>query len=132
MSSLFDLLIPATLSLVLACTTPAHEAPPGFLEGHLKIVSPKEVDLADGDASADMAEAYAEYPLIVLSADGKKEIVRIAADSGGSYHTSLPPGDYVLDVQDRVRRHVRASPKRFTIVSGQTARLDMEIDTGVR
>ncbi len=41
--------------------------PPGFVEGHLKILSPREVELADGNASAITAENYAPYPLIILS-----------------------------------------------------------------
>jgi hypothetical protein len=130
---MLDFLIPASLSLVLACAAPVNSAPPaGFLEGHLKIVSSKEVDLADGNAPSVGPEIYAEYPLIVLSGDGKREIARATVDGEGNYRTSLPPGDYVLDLQDRLRRHIRASPKRFTIVSRQSARVDMEIDTGVR
>jgi hypothetical protein len=130
---LFKSLVPACLSLVLACTAPVHTAPPpGILEGHLKIVSPREVDLAGGDAQANTTEVYAEYPLIVLAADGKKEIARITVDNQGNYRASLPPGDYILDVQDRAHRHVRAAPRPFTVVSRQTARVDMEIDTGVR
>ena len=124
--------MPACLSIVLACTAPVGAAPPGVLEGHLGIVLPREVDLADGDAPAITAEAYAEYPLIIWSGDGKKEIARVNVDADGNYRRPLQPGDYVLDVQDRVRRHLRANPKRFTIASNQTARVDMEIDTGVR
>jgi len=44
----------------------------------------------------------------------------------------LPPGHYVLDVQGRARGHVRAKPRRFTVVSKQTVRVDMDIDTGIR
>jgi len=44
----------------------------------------------------------------------------------------LPPGDYVLDVQRRAPGHVRAKPQRFTVVSNQTVRVDMDIDTGIR
>ena len=106
--------------------------PPGFVEGHLKILSLREVELADGNAPAITAENYAEYPLIILSHDGKKEIARVTADGNGNYHTALPPGDYVLDVQRRARGHVRAKPQRFTVVSDQTVRVDMDIDTGVR
>jgi hypothetical protein len=105
---------------------------PGFLEGHLKIISPKEVELADGNAPGITAENYAQYPLIILSQDGKKEIARITADANGNYRTALPPGDYVLDVRGRARGHVRAKPRRFTVVSNQTVRIDMDIDTGVR
>jgi hypothetical protein len=105
---------------------------PGFVEGHLKIMSGKEVELADGNAPAIMAENYAQYPLIILSQGEKKEIARVTADGNGNYRTALPPGDYVLDVQARARGHVRAKPQRFTVVSNQTVRVDMSIDTGVR
>lgn len=132
MSSFFKNLIPAWLSLVLACTASVNAVPPGFVEGHVRIVSPKEVELADGNAPSITAEDYAEYPLIILSRDGKKEIVRVTADADANYRTALPPGDYVLDVQGRARGHVRSTPRRFKVVSRQTTRVDMDIDTGVR
>ena len=106
--------------------------PPGFVEGHLKILPAKEVELADGNASAITAENYAPYPLIILSQAGNKEIARVTADGNGNFRTALPPGDYVLDVQGRARGHLRAKPQRFTIVSNHTVRVDMDIDTGVR
>jgi hypothetical protein len=106
--------------------------PPGFVEGHLRIISPKDVELADGNAPAITAENYAQYPLIILSQGGRKEIARVTADGNGNYRTALPPGDYVLDVQGRARGHARAKPQRFTVVSNQTVRVDMDIDTGVR
>ena len=132
MSSFFKTVIPACLCLVLACTASVDAAPPGFLEGHLKIFSPKEVELADGNPPAVTSEDYAKYPLIILSPDGNKEITRVTADGDGNYRAALPPGDYVLDVQGRARGHLRAKPLPFKIVSKQTARVDMDVDTGVR
>jgi hypothetical protein len=44
---------------------------------------------------------YAEYPLIILSQDGKKQVARVTADENGKYRAALPPGDYILDVQGR-------------------------------
>jgi hypothetical protein len=129
MSPLLKCLIAVCIfSLVAGMAT----EPPGFLEGHLRIISPKEVELADGNAPASTPESYAQYPLIILSQGGKKEIARVTADGNGNYRTALPPGDYVLDVQGRARGHARAKPKRFTVVSNQTVRVDMDIDTGVR
>ena len=104
---------------------------PGFVEGHLKIISGKEVELADGNTPAIKAGNYAQYPLIIVSRD-QKQIARVTADANGNYRVALPPGDYVLDVQDRGRRHFRARPQSFTIVANQTVRVDMSIDTGVR
>jgi hypothetical protein len=37
------------------------------MQEHLKILSPKEFELADGGTSAVTSETYAEYPLIIVS-----------------------------------------------------------------
>jgi hypothetical protein len=108
------------------------DEPPGFVEGHLKIISGKEVELANGNAPAIRAENYAQYPLIILTHGQKKEVLRVIADGNGNYRTALPPGDYVLDVKGHVRGHLRARPQRFTVISNQTVRVDMNVDTGVR
>jgi hypothetical protein len=107
-------------------------AKPGTLEGHLKIISLKEVELAGGKPAKLTAENYAEYPLIILSKDRQKEIARVAPDRDGNYRVSLPTGEYVLDVQGRRPGGVRATPQPFSVVSGQTVRVDMDVDTGVR
>jgi hypothetical protein len=104
----------------------------GHLSGCLKIFSPLTVDLADGTAPTVTPETYLEYPLVVLNQDGKTEIRVFAADKNGSYDVALPPGRYLLDVQNRRRKHVRAKPQTFTVVSGQTVHVDMNMDTGIR
>ena len=104
----------------------------GFVEGHLKIISSREVELADQTPSEGTALNYADYPLVILSRDGKNEIARITADENGNYRVVLPPGDYLLDVQDRRRRHVRATPQTLTVVANQIVHVDMNVDTGLR
>ena len=131
-SSVLKCLIAASLFLALTQPAPIKAAPPGFLEGHLKILLSKEVDLADGTPAPAPAENYADYPLVVLSQDRKQEVTRVAADGNGNYHVELPPGDYVLEIQRRPRGRVRTTPQPFTVVSGQTVRVDLDIDTGVR
>jgi hypothetical protein len=127
-------LISGCLFLIpIGCVASDNGVPPGFLEGHLKIVSPREVEPSDAMPRQTVtAEKYAEYPLIVFSQDGKKEIVRVTGDANGNYGTALPPGDYVLDVQGRAAKHLRAKPQPFSIVSNQTVRVDMNIIIGFR
>jgi hypothetical protein len=132
MASVLKYLISACVFLLLAGTASIDAAPPGFVEGHLKVISPKEVELADETPRKGTEQNYAAYPLIILSQDDKKEIARVTADGNGNYHVALPPGDYVLDVQGRAPGHVRAKPQRFTVISNQTVHVDMDIDTGVR
>jgi hypothetical protein len=117
--------------LVLGCAS-IDAAQSGYLKGHLKIISSKEVELADQTQSQASELNYADFPLIILSKDRKKEIARITADEKGDYQAALPAGDYILDVQGRVRGHLRAKPEPFTVISNQTVRVDMTIDTGVR
>ena len=120
-------------------TTPGliNAASQGFLEGQLKIISGRPVQLDDEHPSRPIDEKpaatsadYANYPLVVLSQGDKKQVARITADAQGHYRAALPPGDYILDAEGRVRRrlHVRAQP--FTIVANETVHVDMTIDTG--
>jgi hypothetical protein len=126
-------LISGCLFLILVGIESINAAPQGFLEGHLKFVSPREVEPSDAmPRQAVTPERYAEYPLIILSQNEKKEIARITADENGNYHVALPPGNYVLDVQDRVAKHIRAAPRPFTVVSNQTVHVDMNILSGIR
>jgi hypothetical protein len=122
-----------------AFTAPAsiNGAPQGFLEGHLKIISGRPVALDDENPSkpiegspAAAGADYTNYPLVVLSQGEKRQVVRITADAQGHYRAALPPGNYILDAEGRVRRrlHVRAQP--FTIVANETVHVDMTIDTG--
>jgi hypothetical protein len=124
-------LIAGCIFLVLVGSAMSNDAlPPGVVEGHLKIVSPRAVEPSDNMPRPAVApEIYSEYPLLILSRDEKKEIARITADTDGNYRVVLPPGNYVLDVQGRARRHARWKPKPFTVVSNQTVRVDMDIDT---
>ena len=101
---------------------------PGYLDGHLTIVSNQEVEATD--QTQTVSTNYDEYPLIVLAE--KKQIARIIADKNGNYHLELPPGKYILDAEGRTRGHLRAKPQSFNIQSNQTSRINMQIDTGVR
>jgi hypothetical protein len=132
MSAIPPDLIRICVSALLVTATLIEAATPGFLEGHLKIISAREVELADQTPSEPTAVNYANYPLIVLHRDGNQEVARVTVDGNGNYRMALPPGDYVLDVQDRRRRHIRGKPQPFTILSNQTAHVDTNIDTGVR
>lgn len=132
MSSSLKKLIAGCIFALIGGTANSDAMPPGFVEGHVKIISPAPVELADGNTPPVATETYSKYPLIILDREEKKEITRVTADRNGNYRVVLPPGDYVLDVQGRARKHVRARPQPFTVVSNQTVRVDLDIDTGIR
>lgn len=117
---------------LLGCIRAGDAALPGFLEGHLKIASFKTVELAEGSTSKVAAVNYSDYPLLILSKVGPKEVARVTADKDGNYRVALPPGDYILDVRGRAPGRIRAKPQPFTVVSNQTVRVDFDLDTGIR
>jgi Carboxypeptidase regulatory-like domain len=134
MSSFLKYLAVVCLCWIVAAVKVSSDSPAaGFLEGHLKIVSPKEVELAEPTPSESTASNYSDYALIILSKDGKTDVTHVTPDSSGKYRVALPPGEYTLDVQGRrPKGHLRATPQPFTISANQTVRVDMTIDTGVR
>jgi hypothetical protein len=123
-------LISGCIFLILAGTESVNAAPQGFLEGHLKIISPREVEPSDNMPRQTVTAAtYAEYPLIILSAGAQKEIARVIADENGKYRAALPPGDYVLDVEGRLAKRLRVRSQPFAVVPNETVRVDMTIVT---
>jgi hypothetical protein len=118
---------------LLASSALVTAAEQGFVEGHMKIIFGMAVGPSDEMPRPEIKpQSYAEYPLIVLSQEDKKEIARVTADQSGNYRVALAPGNYVLDVQDRVRKRVRAKPQPFTVTSDQTVRVDMNVVVGLR
>src|SRR5947208_12285803 len=129
MSSIPNSVASACIFLMLTGTASSKAAPQGFMEGHLKIVVIRAVE----PDNIPPPENYAEYPLIILTQDGKREIARLTADKSGNYRVALPPGAYILHVQERAEERAErthANPQPFTLVSNQTVRVDMTIFIG--
>ena len=134
MSESVRYLIAACASVVLIGTASSNAAPQGFVEGQLKIVSLRPVELDGENAPTQTApataETYANYPLIILSQGERKQIARITAKADGSYRAALPPGNYILDVEERVRRRLRVKTQPFTVVPNEKVHVDLTIVTG--
>jgi hypothetical protein len=132
MSSVPNFVTAACIFLMLAGAASTKAAPQGFMEGHLKVVVIRAVE---PDNVPQAPETYAEYPLIILSQDGKREIARVTADKSGNYRAALAPGAYILAVherpaEERAAEHIHANPQPFTVASNQTVRVDMTIFIG--
>ena len=128
MSSRLKYLITCWIFLVSLCAASVNAAPQGILEGQLRILSDRPVELADENTATRVrAENYTDYPLIVLTRDGKKQVARITADRNGKYRAALPAGDYILDVEGRTAKRVHAGQQQFTVSPNETVRVDMNI-----
>src|SRR5262245_26291404 len=122
--------IAAFLFFIFVGTESLHAAPQGYVEARLKIVSGRPVQLDDENTAPVAVQNNAGFPLLILSQGEKKQIAQIIADRDGIYRAALPPGDYVLDVEDRVSKRLRVITQPFTVVPNQTVRVDMTILVG--
>ena len=87
MSSVPNSVAAACIFLMLAGPASIQAGPQGFMDGHLKIVVIRAVEPDDMPQPAP--ETYAEYPLVILSQDGKREIARLTPDKSGNYPLGL-------------------------------------------
>ena len=135
MSSIPKYPIAASIFFVLVGTALINATPQGFLEGHLKIVVIRAVEPDNMSQPTVAPETYGQYPLMILSQDGRNEIARLTADKSGNYRAALPPGAYILAVQERpaeerAAERIHANRQPFTVVPNQTVRVDMRILIG--
>ena len=123
-------LIAACIFLGVISAFSVEATPQGFVEVELKVVSLRPVQRDDENTPQMTARNSGDYPLIVLNRSERKQMARITSDRDGKYRTSLPPGDYVLDVEGRVAKRLHAKVQSFTVVANETVHVEMTITTG--
>ena len=107
-------------------------APTGWVEGHLSLTFLKGVDTGDEIPQPTVAPGmYAEYPLIVLTADRREQVARLTADDSGHYRAALAPGNYILDVENRLRNRLGVKTHPFTVVTNETVHVDITVMIGL-
>jgi hypothetical protein len=78
-----------------------------------------------------LVAAYAARP-ITISTPGGAVVASAIADPETGYTVILKPGTYVVDIPHQGIGGSRELPKTVTLRSGDTVRLDISIDTGIR
>ena len=88
---LFKHVVSALIFWLFADSVSINAAAPGFLEGQLKIVSLREEVEPSDEMPRQIVttKRYAQYSLIILSQEQKKEIARVTADENGNYRVGL-------------------------------------------
>lgn len=129
----------AVISIALAlslfagggCSTPGPK-PLGHLAGQVTI-GPLVPVLREGQAEPTPSpEMYAMREVVVFDASGKREVARASIRPDGSYEIALPEGDYRVDINHQGIDMAAGLPASVHIEGGQTYRLDIDIDTGIR
>jgi hypothetical protein len=104
----------------------------GYLEGQVTIGPLRPSERLGEPPPPVPPAAYAARVIQVFAADGATLVTRVAINPDGTYRVALPPGPYRVDLARAGRDRARELPTTVTIASGQTVRLDIDIDTGMR
>jgi len=78
-----------------------------------------------------LVAAYAARP-ITISTSGGAAISSVIADPDTGYTVSLKPGTYIVDIPHQGIGGSRELPATVTIRGGETVRLNISVDTGIR
>ncbi len=106
------------------------DSPDGTLTGNVSIgpLCPVEPCSVPHDR---LVAAFAARP-ITISTPGGSAVATIIADPETGYTVSLKPGTYVIDIHHQGIGGSRDLPATVTLRSGETVRLNISIDTGIR
>jgi len=124
--------IAVAVAIVMSITTtaPGSGGGTGTLAGTVTIgpLCPVEPCTVTPD---QLAAAYAART-IVVSIPGGAVIAEAVPDPYTGYSFILKPGTYVVDIRHQGIDRSQELPKTVTIHTGETIRLDISIDTGIR
>ena len=101
----------------------------GTLEGQVSIGPICPVERPDNPCKPS-PEAYAARKMIVSK--GGAKVATVDIDSNGHYSVQLDAGTYTIDINRIGIDRSPELPKQIQIKTGETIKLDISIDTGIR
>ncbi len=129
MAKKIALLVLIVASLVLSsCVASASQS--GVLEGKVTIGPLQPVERS-GMTPPTPPEVYQARKILVYDEDGRL-LHTVDIDNTGSYRVELGLGSYTVDINHVGLDRSSDVPKEVEIKSGQTVKLDIAIDTGLR
>lgn len=108
-----------------------QENPKGFLQGKVTIAPVRPLERRDAPP-VDMSRWYKGKIVLIYSEDEKTLLAKAPVDDTGRYHVSLQPGYCMVKMKLGRMQSTRDLPKRIEIKAGQTVRVNIDIDTGIR
>jgi hypothetical protein len=118
------------LPFLFSCTPVSRET--GLLAGHVSIAPLTPVQQEGVPEPTPAPEVYAARQIVIFAADGETEITRAAINAEGGYQVPLAVGVYWVDINHLGMDRGIDLPQKVEILAGQTTKLDISIDTGIR
>ncbi len=133
MTRLIWLVLTLALAATACTTTPVAM---GTLQGNVHIgpITPVE---KPGYKPPVSPEVFAARKILVYSRDRSKliaqvDIKQIGQSDEGFFTVQLKPGTYLVDINSIGIDHSGEVPKQIEIKPGQTIKVNIDIDTGIR
>ena len=114
-----------------ACPVPGIQKGKGTLQGTITIgpICPFE---QAGHPCNPTPQMYAAHQVFVYDSTHTKLVETLTPDAQGHFSGSLEEGTYYVDVHHQGVGSVRGAPATIEIVTGQTAMIAIDVDTGIR
>ena len=103
----------------------------GVLEGKVTIGPLRPVE-KPGETPTVPPEVYAARKIMVYDRNHQTLVKQVDINDQGYYRIELAPGIYTIDINHVGIDRSPDVPKQIEIKAGQTIRLDIDIDTGIR
>ncbi len=113
------------------CPTSGVPTGNGILQGSMTIGPVCPVEQV-GHPCNPTPQMYAAHQVFVYDSTRTKLIATLTPDAKGNFSTTLPAGEYVVDVQHQGIGSVQGAPTTIQITPGRTTAIAISIDTGIR
>jgi hypothetical protein len=116
-------------AVLAACANPAPAS--GVVTGHV-LIRPLSPVQEGKPTPTPWPELYEGRVILIYGSEGQDVVRRAEIDAEGIYREELPPGTYVVDIPRVGPTSAAGLPRTIEIASGETVRVDVIIDTGIR
>lgn len=104
----------------------------GIFEGTVSVGPICPVERIDEPCSVP-PEAYTSRTVAVFTLDGTTLVDRKRISADGTFQFILPSGGYIVDLEKAgFGNNSNDVPARITVIPGQTIKIHIDIDTGIR
>jgi hypothetical protein len=126
------LLFALLLAFSVGCEDAANNEPDGTVRGTVTIGPLSPVSRVGVPDPTPRPEVFSARKIVVYESDGETLIVQVDIGPTGKYDLSLPPGEYVIDINRNGVDFADGFPRSITVPSDQVTIVDVSIDTGIR
>jgi len=104
----------------------------GILGGTVSVGPLCPVERIDRPCSVP-PEAYTSRGVVVFASDGVTVVDRRRISADGTFQFILSSGEYIIDLEKTgFGNNSKDVPARITVIPGQTTKIHIDIDTGIR